>query len=162
LLLSLTYYATPIVGGLMWIMIVNAVEIILYRRNKLLEVINYANRFDHIYVVTRHPDGRQHTLPIAIDEVTVWAAYQDIQTTIQQEKKKLNQAENPWLTEPPHAQRIQVIPIIYREGRHVTETWDMFQDRIIYEIKESRETRHENIKLKSIDWYYKNALNNLN
>lgn len=102
-------------------------------KNRLTQkLIEYGNRFENVYVSSQFPDDRN----------VVWRA--------ERERELLEVSGNKL--------GVQVLTICFREGARVNETWEEFEALRDTTIAADRAARHEEIKTKYPEFYYKHVL----
>ena len=147
-------------GGIASLIIIG-ISIMLNDRIEYIQTLNeYSEIYENIYVVSNHPETNEVIqLPKRLEALIVASSYKNVHQCINIEKKWLESAKNPFFVDPnlTDEQRIRVIPIIYQDGQYINENWKQFKKRVVFEIKEDREKRHEMLKRTNEKWYHQHS-----
>ncbi|QDP50399.1 MAG: hypothetical protein Unbinned5350contig1001_14 [Prokaryotic dsDNA virus sp.] len=128
---------------------------------KFKKMNKYENRFENIYVISNHPDNEEEIIfkEKELNELIINVDYVEVIKQIGKEKDWLVKSENNFYNgEMSEKNRLQVIPIIFRDGKYVNENWKSFKARAKAQILESREERHEILKSAN-NMYYQKYMN---
>ena len=157
------YFIIPVGFALIWwqpyifipVFIVLAAIAGVYEHKQ--EMAWFANLREHIYVVMDDPDtGKQYTVPGA-EHLIFHAGERDMMKVVRQLEMKLKSSGNMFLSDPElkDHQRIKVIPIFYRSGKHINETAETFPERLRETIYNYRASWHETIAGSNYEYYIK-------
>ncbi len=153
-------------GGILFLFSMLVVVLIYYRVDYVMTISHYGQLYENIYVVSNHPNTDDSIDLPELNELIVCCKYHDVMTIVDEQKKWLTESKNPFFVDPAltDRQRLQVIPIIYQDGKYVNESWRKFAKRVKAEIQEDRANRHEMLKKTNNDWYmkYSNHQKNVN
>lgn len=124
----------------------------------------YAEMYENIYVVSCHPrDQSKHSEQEVdlegLNELIVCVPYSDVMKEIQVQAALLRESKNQHFNDPELTdnERLQIVPIIFRDAEAINETWKQFKKRVKQEIEEDRAERHAILKNTDSDWYHKYA-----
>ncbi len=118
----------------------------------------YENRFEHIFVVSNSPEGKEvEIIDEEIDRLVVRVDYEKVIRQAREEEKWLERSGNDFFVGEGlnDKNRLQVVPIIFRDGKYVNESWRDFENRVILEIMDLREKRHEMLRGAGLEYYHK-------
>lgn len=160
-LAALLIYKTGLAAGGMILLLAGIAIYMIKSRMELKALLErYATRYENIYVVSREPETEEeHSFKGDLNRLIVWADYRDVVIQVRKEEALLRQAGNTFFTDPGlrEDQRLKVIPIIFRDGAFVNESWKDFRGRIRETIEADRVAVHSNLKEANPDWYDKFA-----
>lgn len=165
-LAALLIYKTGLAAGGMILLLAGVAIYVIKSRMELKALLErYATRYESIYVVSREPEtDEEHFFKGGdLNRLIVWADFHDVIVTIRKEEALLRRAGNAFFTDPnlSDENRLKVIPIIFRDGAFVNESWKDFKSRIRETIEADRVAVHSNLKEANPDWYnrFANAQN---
>lgn len=152
-----------VVIQMMLILIALMVIVFVWKRIMYIRLLKrYGQRFEHIYVVHRHLlTGEEISIREDFMEMVVHCDQYDVMKVVRQQEKLLRLANNPFFENDkvPETQRLKVLPFFYQDEDFVNEDWIEFQERIVWEIKESRRGRHKSLSNTDRNWYLQNKHN---
>lgn len=120
----------------------------------------YERMYEDIMVATLNPKtGERYPLPEEIEHLVVWAEYGETGKVVREEKKMLENVENPFFVDPnlSDLQRLKVFKCVKGDGEWVNETWEEYGQRLIREVMERRAERHKMLKRLDQAWYEANS-----
>lgn len=120
---------------------------------------SYENRFEDVYVVSNHPKDEREVwiMDEEIDRLIVRVDFEKVIKQVREEKKWLEKSGNDFYIGEGlnEKNRLKVLPIIFRDGKYVNESWEEFEERVLMEVKKSREERHERLRGAGLEYYHK-------
>lgn len=149
-------------GGIASLVTIVAAVLLVNRIEYVMTLNEYAKEYENIYVISNHPKTNEAVvLPEDLDELAVQSSFKDVFNTIDEQRYWLTEAQNPFFVDEKlkEEQKLQIVPIIYKDGQFVNETWSEFRSRVISEIKEDRAKRHAMLKATDDVWYQKHSNN---
>lgn len=149
----------PLTGAILMFLVVVTGAIVYWRFKIRRQLMRAAQRIEPIFVVSRHPTtGEKLFLPEDIDLLCVHAHYREVMLTVTRQKKLLVESGNGFISEDlPDDSQLPIIPIIFRDGIYVNESWGEFNDRVLGVIRETRALWHQKMKQANNRWYMINA-----
>lgn len=144
-------------GGLALVLTVLLGMVVKHRYDYVGRLKAYAERYENVYVVSRHPDTEEEIPLKGLDSLIVWANYDRVMLAVAEEEAWLTRAGNSFFTDPNLKQenRLKVIPIIFQDGAFVNENWKGFRHRVRETIEADRVVVHSTLKEASPGWYMK-------
>ena len=145
----------PVAGPMILLLLGIIAAVVYYRITARLELIRAARRIEPVFVVSRNPlDHAEVWLPEDLDELCEHTRYERVVAEVIRQRELLERAENPFVSaELEEDQRLPVIPILFRDGIHVNETWAEFSERAAETIKGIRAAWHGGLKQGNEAWY---------
>lgn len=120
---------------------------------------SYENRYEHIYVISNSRDGDVIWFDdYELDSLIVRADFEKVMLQVKEEKKWLERSRNDFYIGEGLSERnrLQVVPIIFKDGEFINESWGEFRERVRREVMESRKQRHKQLRKAGLEYYHRN------
>lgn len=125
------------------------------KRERIEKLKRYSKRFESIYVVSNHPTTDEQITIESLKDYIINVPYESVLERCEEEREWLHDSENEFYNNfsIPKPQRLTVVPIIFQDAKVINETWDLFAERVRYEIETDRQLKHSSLKSADSDWY---------
>lgn len=148
------------VGGFATLVTFILTAVIVDRIEHFNDVVKARKQYEDLFVVSNHPKTGEEVGKLDddyLEDLLIRVPFNQVIKTVKSETEFLIDSGNRHIENDniKEKYRLQVIPIIYRDGEFICETWTEYQERIVATMKQRLSERHKVLQDEDRDWYNK-------